>query len=413
MDQDLAVPARRRGRPRRYAEYEELLASLPARMSKRPRYVNGIGLFRGERETTAWIKFTLPKGGMFRGKAYEPGEAAEIKLGKLSSWTWEQMEAERGKLIGRAERGEPLEEAPIVRFNTFAEEWHHNRRGAVKGWKVEEGHLKNSLQPFFGKMDLNTITFQDVNRWQAKQLETDVPVPGQPKAVKKLSKASVQRQLTTLKTLLNDAKRAGLVRQNPCDGAKKLKGIEPRQRYLEVEEANKLIAASAQIAAWMPDFLSWLLHSGMRRGEALGLTWEDVRIVGDLTFVSIHNVKTGKPRFISCSPAMVAILERRKKARPDEKRIFPIPLVALKRKMKLLREKTGIRDIRLHDLRRTNATHLARAGVDLRTLSGRIGHRDLTMLHSVYSVFSKDDQAANAAQAIFGDYSLKLKTAAE
>jgi integrase len=262
-------------------------------------------------------------------------------------------------------------------------------------------------------MDLNTITFQDVNGWQAKQLETEIPVRGQPKETKLLSKASVQRQLTTLKTIMNDAKRAGLVRQNPCDGAKKLKGIEPRQRYLEVDEANKLIAASAQVAPWMPDFLAWLLHSGMRRGEALGLTWDDIRKVGDLIFVSIHNVKTGKPRFISCSPAMATILERCKKARPDEKRIFPIPLIALKRKMKLLREKAGIQDIRLHDLHRTNATHLARAGVDLRTLSGRIGHRDLTMLHSVYSVFSKDDQAADAAQAIFGDYSIEPEDVAE
>ena len=105
---------------------------------------------------------------------------------------------------------------------------------------------------------------------------------------------------------------------------------------------------------------------------------------------------------------MVDILGRRRKADPDQKRVFPIPLIALKRKMKKLREKTGILDIHLHDLRRTNATHLARAGVDLRTLSGRIGHRDLTMLHSVYSVFGKDDQAANAAQKIFGDYAKVL-----
>jgi len=391
MDQEIVAPAKRRGRPRRYAEYEQLLAELPPKMAKRPRYVNGIGLFRGERETTAWIKFSLPKGGMFRGRAYEPGEAAEIKLGKLSSWTWEQLETERNRLVGRAERGEALEDAPVVRFSNHALEWLENRRGVVKGFAVESGHVKNSLVPFFGNMSLGTITSQDVNKWQAKQLEGLAP-------------ASVQRQLTTLKTILNDSKRAGLLDRNPCQDAKKLKGIEPRQRYLDIAEASKLVTASAEIAEWMPDFLSWLLHSGMRRGEALGLTWDDIRKVSDLTVVSIRNTKTGKPRFISCSEAMVGILDRRRKANPDSKRVFPIPLIALKRKMKKLRDKTGIEDIRLHDLRRTNATHLARAGVDLRTLSGRIGHRDLTMLHSVYSVFDKDDQAANAAQEVFGDY---------
>ena len=98
-------------------------------------------------------------------------------------------------------------------------------------------------------------------------------------------------------------------------------------------------------------------------------------------------------------------MDRRRKERPDQKRVFPIPLITLKRKMKLLRSLTGIHDFHLHDLRRTNATHLARAGVDLRTLSGRIGHGDLTMLHSVYAVFDKDDQAANAAQRVFGKVS--------
>jgi integrase len=252
--------------------------------------------------------------------------------------------------------------------------------------------LQELIAAFFGAMDLNTITFQDVNKWQAKRLETLAP-------------ATVQRQLNTLKTLLNDARRAGKLTHNPCGDAKKLKGIEPRQRYLEIGEAGQLIAAAAEIAEWMPDFLAWLLHSGMRRGEALALTWDDVRKVDGLTAVSIRNTKSGKPRYISCSLEMADILDRRRKAHPHQSRVFPIPLIALKRKMKLLRDKTGIKDIRLHDLRRTNATHLARAGVDLRTLSGRIGHRDLTMLHSVYAVFGKDDKAADAAQRVFGDMS--------
>jgi len=383
---------KRRGRPRRYAEYEDLLARLPAKMGKRPMYVNGIGLFRGERAVTAWVKFTLPKGGMIKGRAYEPGEAAEIKLGKLSSFNWEQLEAERARLVGRAERGEPLEDAPIVRFSTYATEWLESRRASVKAWPVESGHVNNSLIPFFGKSDMNAITFQDVNKWQAKQLETLAP-------------ATVQRQLNTLKTILNDAKRAGALQRNPCEHAKKIRGIEPRQRYLEVREAAQLITAAGEIAEWMPDFLTWLLHSGMRRGEALALTWEDVKNVGDLTAVSIRNTKSGKPRFISCSPAMVEILGRRRKAKPDQERVFPIPLITLKRKMALLRDKTGVKDIRLHDLRRTNATHLARAGIDLRTISGRIGHRDLTMLQNVYAVFDRDDEAAEAVQRIFRDVS--------
>ena len=58
----------RRGRPARFAEYDQLVASLPAMMEKRPKYLNGIGVFRGSRGMTAWLKIRLPQGGVLRGK---------------------------------------------------------------------------------------------------------------------------------------------------------------------------------------------------------------------------------------------------------------------------------------------------------------------------------------------------------
>ncbi|MDA0664649.1 MAG: site-specific integrase, partial [Proteobacteria bacterium] len=76
-------------------------------MTKRPKYVDGIGVFKGAKETTAWIKVRLPKGGIFKGTSHLPGTALEIKLGKLASWTWDQLEHERDSFQGRADRGEP------------------------------------------------------------------------------------------------------------------------------------------------------------------------------------------------------------------------------------------------------------------------------------------------------------------
>ena len=45
-----------RGRPKKNAHYERLLAELPKRMAKRPKYLNGVGVFRGSRGDTAWVK---------------------------------------------------------------------------------------------------------------------------------------------------------------------------------------------------------------------------------------------------------------------------------------------------------------------------------------------------------------------
>ncbi len=56
---------RPRGRPKKYAEFDALVASLPPLMTKRPRYLHGIGVFRGQRGLTAWLKVRITRGGTF------------------------------------------------------------------------------------------------------------------------------------------------------------------------------------------------------------------------------------------------------------------------------------------------------------------------------------------------------------
>ena len=98
-----------KGRPRKYSEFEQLLAGLPKPMTKRPKYVKGIGIFRGARGDTAWIKIRLPQGGQYKDKLYAPGESLEIKLGLLSSWSWERLISKHAEMQGKADRGEQLE----------------------------------------------------------------------------------------------------------------------------------------------------------------------------------------------------------------------------------------------------------------------------------------------------------------
>jgi hypothetical protein len=112
----------RRGRPSRYAEFETLVANLPDVMEKRPKYLQGIGVYRGSREITAWLKIRLPNGGTLKGKTYPADASVEIKMGNLASWSWERLIDKRRELQGRADRGEPLEKADVA-FGQFAEEW--------------------------------------------------------------------------------------------------------------------------------------------------------------------------------------------------------------------------------------------------------------------------------------------------
>jgi integrase len=383
---------RPRGRPRRYAEYERLLESLPRLMSKRPKYVNGIGIFRGKRGEIAWIKIRLPRGGAYKGKAYAPGKSLEIKLGQLSSWSWEKLEAELARYQGRADRGEPLEDEPSVLFSDWARDWLERSKQRVKAYGTLKIHVENHLIPTFGGKLLNAVKAPDVNRWIATQLKGSKP-------------GTVKRQFNTLRAIFNDALKADQIETNPCRYADPIRGAVGRQRFLSAEEMVKLLLAAEEVEEWLSDYITWALHSGMRKGEMLALKWSNIHELADGRIVlTIEQSKSDQPRMVIGTTTMKEILDRqfiRKKK--DDDALFPISTMTLRRKWKLAREKAGLEDVTVHDLRRTHSTHAAASGVDLRTLADRIGHTDLTMLQKHYAavVGTAATEAADTIQSVF------------
>jgi len=364
-----------RGRPRRYAEYEALLASLATIESKRPKYVKGIGLFRGARGVTAFVKIRLRHGGTFKGRAIAAGRSVEIKVGNKNSFTWEQLEALKNDYQGRADRREALEPVAAVLFEEWATDWLNRAMNRIRGKETTRIHVDIHLIPVFGQKPIDQITTQEVNRWQADLQATRKP-------------ATVKRVQGTLKAILNDARKREVINSNPCDDAEPIRGILGRMRFFEPDEIARLLRSAPQAASWMTDFIAWALHSGMRRGEMLKLRWADIRRIDDgLTIAQVVSSKTDRPRAVTCTATMLEVLERRRaNAEPGEGYVFPISLMTLKRRWKKVCALAGLQDAHIHDLRRTHSTMAARAGVDLRTLADRIGHADLGMLQRHYAM---------------------------
>lgn len=387
------------GRPRRFARFEQFEAKLPDTMVKRPSYCEGIGIFKGATSTTVWVKIRLPRGGTYRGRSIAVGGAIEHKLGKRSSWEWPDLVAERDRLQGLADRGEPLEAQEVPTFSTYAAEWLERRKPMLRSYGVTKGNVNAALSPTFGKKALNAITVADVNRWIGKQSAN-------------LKPASVQRQLNTFNAIMNDAVNSGLIERNPSERADKIKGIEPRVKFVTEEEWKQILTTAEaieqkqddkkeqtpqQIRGWLRHYLVWAYNSGMRRAEILALTWENVRKVDDdTTVIEVTNTKTGKPRFVTCTEEMKTVLGALKELDRAEgdNRLFPLSMTTLKRSLTRLWKATGLQDVRLHDLRRTHATILMSRNVDPRTVAGRLGHTGTAMLAKTYAVYQGDVEAA-------------------
>jgi integrase len=400
-----------KGRPRRFAEHDQWLQSLEQPMGKRPKYLDGIGVYLGSNSSTIWIKILVPKGALYKGRSYTPGKSIEIKLGKLSSWSWQKAEAERDRLQGLADRGEPLEEASSPLFRDYAIEWFEHKKLTVRGVSTLKGHVYSDLIPAFGLKRLSDITVRDINRWQEAQLSTG------------LQPSTVKRKRTTLFAILNKAVSEDVLPKNPAGGGKvaSLGKEEPRLRIPTQEEFSRVLHRAREIEEelsmkgetdkriirtepWLVDLLKWSVLSGMRRAESLRARLSDIETYENGNVVlKIHKTKSGEPRLISLNKGMIEIVNKVRaydRSTTDD-RLFAISVGRASKLLAYLWKTCGVEDIRLHDLRRHHVSTLIKSGIDTKTVASRVGHSSLAMIEKHYAVFMGDQDAADAAQASF------------
>ena len=380
-----------RGRPRRFSEYEKLIESLPQEVMRRPKYVKGIGVFRGSRGDTAWVKIRLPRGTTLGDKYYPPGSSTEMKLGRLTSWSWEQLERQRDELQGRADRGEPLKKVELPIFSDWAESWLDQNKNRLRSYSIVKIHVHKQLIPQFGASRIDQLTVGAINAWLSNRLGIVRP-------------STAKRELSTLSSILGAAVKAQLVPKNIVADTNAVTGITPRQRFLDTSEFAKLMSKAFSLDALLADFLLWLAHSGMRKSEVFNLRVDDVKQISGNTYaVVVRKSKTDQGRIFNCTTTMVEIFKRRSKDKPAVAALFSISRMTLRRRWEEVRQIVGIPDVNMHDLRRTHATLAAAAGVDLRTLAHRLGHSNLSMLEKHYAavVGSASKEAANTVEEIF------------
>ena len=170
-----------------------------------------------------------------------------------------------------------------------------------------------------------------------------------------------------------------------------------------------------------------MLVTGMRRGETVGLRWEDVDLDGECLFViqqitdvngrsmvSTPKTKRGQ-RLVPIDAETVAMLRRQRETQNLERvawgpawnesgLIFtredgrPLRPEYATRHFQALALKAGLPVIRLHDLRHTNASLALSAGVDLKVVSERLGHSQLAITADLYTHVNRGLGKAAAEQ---------------
>jgi integrase len=215
-----------------------------------------------------------------------------------------------------------------------------------------------------------------------------------------------------LNTALSDAARKGTVVRNVVALAD-APSLQARKRpEVKAWEVDQLIRFLDAIDAHrMAPAFSFAAHTGMRRGEVLGLRWRDLDLDAGRVSVrqalvsvgyetSISDVKTGTSRRrIDIGDDVVQVLRDWYKTRTEERDgVAPTDddLVFVKADGSSMHPdifsqvfdrtvaRIDVPAISLHDLRHTHATLLLKAGVHVKVVSERLGHASVAFTMNVY-----------------------------
>ena len=240
----------------------------------------------------------------------------------------------------------------------------HERQRVILGWWKEK----------LGAYTLATLTPDLIGRHRDWLQTKEGMSPG-----------TVNRYLSALsKAFTNAVKEWHWLPDNPLARVSKKTEPRGRVRYLSDEERAALLEACRASSEYKPLYLIVLfaLTTGMRRGELLGLRWQDIDL--ERRVAVLHNTKNGDRRSVPIVQEVAELLgEHGRVRRLDNDLVFASdgsdPVWFDKFWYRALKE-AKIKNFRFHDLRHTAASYLAMSGATTAEIAAVLGHRTLQMV---------------------------------
>lgn len=247
--------------------------------------------------------------------------------------------------------------------------------------------INKHILPYFGTKKLNEITPADIIQWQKIIQE------------KNLSKTYERMIQNQINALFNHAQRIYNLKENPCKKVKRMgKSDADKLDFWTKEEYDTFISGADKRSE---DYLMFeiLFWTGIREGELLALTLSDFDMSDNLLNINktyhringkdvISTPKTDNsvrtiiiPNFLK---EEVQEYIGQHYGLPENERLFPIVARTLQKRLKKYEEKTGVKPIRVHDLRHSHVAYLINQGVEPLIIKERLGHKNIQITLNTY-----------------------------
>lgn len=371
------------------------------------RSAQGAGTIRKKTVTRAGKTYTYWEGRITTGR--DPGTGKQVQrsfTGKTQKEVREKLQASAVSVA--AGTYTPPEKMALAEW---LEIWGSEYLVGVKPntVRIYRNNISKHISPALGAVRLSELRPHMVQRW-LNGLE--------------LSPASVRLAYKVLSQALSKAAALGYLPTNPAAGCE-LPRLEQQEIHpLDDDQAAALLRAAAGSDA--ENLLTVALFTGCRLSELLGLTWD---CVGDTITINKQlsrpdqrkdgpfiSPKNGKSRTITPAPSVMAALKAQKRAQLAAQikagplwdnaynLVFttgdgaPFDQWRAEAVFRGIVDAAGLRGVRFHDLRHTYAVNAIRAGDDIKTVQGNLGHASAAFTLDRYGHFTERMRQDSAAR---------------
>lgn len=233
----------------------------------------------------------------------------------------------------------------------------------------EPGSHKYNVSSFIGELDeiLSGAAFSEFTDEMLDRLIGALRKRGN-------SNATINRKLAALSKLLRKAHRMGDIPALP--EFQRLKEKAGRIRFLEPDEETRLFTAIFEKSDLYGRLCVFLIDTGARLGEGIGLHWQDIR----QDRVTFWLTKNGRSRSVPLTERAIAALRASDRTRRGP--FTSIVQAKFRAAWNEAKQEVGLGadpDIVPHILRHTCASRLVQGGIDIRRVQTWLGHQTLQM----------------------------------
>lgn len=321
------------------------------------------------------------------------GKPQRIKLGRFGDITVfdARKEAAAVSMVANAGRNPKLER--ITGRMTLRELWEwylvNHAKARKKSWQRDVDRWVQHIEKWGASKALGEITKADVVAFHATLGE-------------KIGTYGANHVLAQLKHMLNVAVEHEWLQGNPAAIVKRFPR-RSRKRFLGPDEIPRFLAAVDSLRSQTArDFFRMLLFTGARRSNVAAMQWRDINMEAGVWTVVANESKNKEPMPIVLAEQALEILKRR---RGESKWVFPSAKSETghfawpKTSWKQMLAKSGLTNLRIHDLRRTMGSWMLKIGTPLAIIGESLGHRSLSATH-VYTRFQFDQVRESVSSAV-------------